>query len=1066
MGQSTGALLGIAGAVVGGLTGGTGFAVEAGFLAGSLLGAILTPRKSPTPADIKVQDSAYGKYIPQVWGRYRVAGNVIWCGQPTQHDPSGKGAGGKQNQPYVTMSFAIGLCKGPITAVTRIWANGQLIYDISNPADFEGLSGSSSMITNFTVYPGDENQVADPVMQAALGVANTPPYRGMAYVVFNELSLQQWGNYLPSLSFEVVVNATPTYVTSGNVVAQSSPAFPGTPTTIICQISPAGIGYGLQWRLMGSAIGWVPITLSATGTSFPGGAPVLQGGNFPVTFGTSYDEPGFVWTDGTWRPLSGAASSFGTTLPTSALSNGSWVKRNGVIFYTYSSGLSKNPIFKVNNMMSLASLAIGSLVSAGNFSAAMRIIAASDNLVYAVGIDSSDATYGSRLLLIDHDGNFVSVLDGPNTSRWNATTAGYAISDTEVYINGGNGLVYVWNGSALVATGMPGDSSGNLTTMLPLGNQMAYFSASVHGANLYAVVLSPTGTAPTVASIVSDICSQALQPSQYDTTQLTDTLVGFARTSNSSPRDLISPLSEIFFFDTVDSGSKMKFVRRGGASALTIPVADLGADASGDGIGNVDPITLTITQEQELPRSTTMTYLSATTDYQEQVQREFRAQTLSVYDESLNVPIVMGDNDAKARVQAKLWETWIQRSTFKFATQFKYLMLEPGDVVNITGTSGQVYTVRIKHMGSDGNGVLTFEADPAVPSIYPNPSTSVTDMPQAATSLGFAKGSIPYSAQTLLEVLDLPPLRNTDTTPGLYIAAGGLSSRWPGCNVDMSRDDTSFSSLVGITNQSVIGVATSALGQYAGGNTVDEINSVSVQLYDDDLELSSISYASMLNGGNACLLGGELMYFRNAVLTAPGTYTLSGFVRGRQGTEAAMATHVAGEVFVLLDPAALVAVGINITDIGQPLYFQPFLKNIFGGNPGLTVTTTPSNARVRPFPPHLLSALKGSASSVSDITLKWFRRARVNSQWVSGADVSLDQSAENYTLTISNSSGTVVRTVTVSGPFTAPAQPNYVYSAANITADGFNTGATINFRVQQNSDQGVLGVAATTSITR
>ena len=36
-----------------------------------------------------------------------------------------------------------------------------------------------------------------------MGAANTPAYRGTAYVVFEELPLGNYGNRLPQLSFEV-----------------------------------------------------------------------------------------------------------------------------------------------------------------------------------------------------------------------------------------------------------------------------------------------------------------------------------------------------------------------------------------------------------------------------------------------------------------------------------------------------------------------------------------------------------------------------------------------------------------------------------------------------------------------------------------------------------------------------------------------------------------------------------------------------------------------------------------------------------------------------------------------
>ena len=53
------------------------------------------------------------------------------------------------------------------------------------------------------VHLGDEDQDADPFIAAKMGAANTPAYRGTAYVVFEELPLERFGNRLPQLSFEV-----------------------------------------------------------------------------------------------------------------------------------------------------------------------------------------------------------------------------------------------------------------------------------------------------------------------------------------------------------------------------------------------------------------------------------------------------------------------------------------------------------------------------------------------------------------------------------------------------------------------------------------------------------------------------------------------------------------------------------------------------------------------------------------------------------------------------------------------------------------------------------------------
>ena len=53
------------------------------------------------------------------------------------------------------------------------------------------------------LHKGGENQEPDPFIAAKMGAANTPAYRGTAYVVFEELPLERFGNRLPQLSFEV-----------------------------------------------------------------------------------------------------------------------------------------------------------------------------------------------------------------------------------------------------------------------------------------------------------------------------------------------------------------------------------------------------------------------------------------------------------------------------------------------------------------------------------------------------------------------------------------------------------------------------------------------------------------------------------------------------------------------------------------------------------------------------------------------------------------------------------------------------------------------------------------------
>ncbi|MCA3588699.1 MAG: glycoside hydrolase/phage tail family protein, partial [Methylocystis sp.] len=107
----------------------------------------------------------------------------------------GKGAAASKPKATISVSYryyanvAIGLCEGPIAFVRRVWADGRLL-DLTNVA--------------MRVHQGSEDQPADPLIAAKQGAANAPAYRGLAYVVFERLPLEDYGNRLPQFTFEVV----------------------------------------------------------------------------------------------------------------------------------------------------------------------------------------------------------------------------------------------------------------------------------------------------------------------------------------------------------------------------------------------------------------------------------------------------------------------------------------------------------------------------------------------------------------------------------------------------------------------------------------------------------------------------------------------------------------------------------------------------------------------------------------------------------------------------------------------------------------------------------------------
>lgn len=189
-----GAILGFSGAAIGGFIGSTVGSVVDSWIVSSLAPA---QRIEGARLDtLRITSATEGAVIPRLYGRMRIGGNIIWATDfreetKTTTQGGGKGGGGgkvKTTEYLYYASFAVALCEGPITGIGRVWADGKAM-------DMTGVT--------WRWYPGNEGQTADPFIAAKMGAANTPAYRGTAYVVFEDLALATFGNRLPQLSFEV-----------------------------------------------------------------------------------------------------------------------------------------------------------------------------------------------------------------------------------------------------------------------------------------------------------------------------------------------------------------------------------------------------------------------------------------------------------------------------------------------------------------------------------------------------------------------------------------------------------------------------------------------------------------------------------------------------------------------------------------------------------------------------------------------------------------------------------------------------------------------------------------------
>jgi hypothetical protein len=195
-------------------------------------------RHGPRLGDLSVQTSSYGSAIPQIFGKMRVAGTIVWATDLQEQADTQCAKGQPDTVTYsYSASFAVALSSRRIADVGRIWADGKLIRD---------SEGQFAVATGFRVHDGSEEQEVDPLIAAIEGIDSTPAYRGVALVVFENLQLADFGNRIPFLTFEVIADPEP--VGLGAILEQVSEG------AIAAEVAGAVTGYAAYGATMKSAL--------------------------------------------------------------------------------------------------------------------------------------------------------------------------------------------------------------------------------------------------------------------------------------------------------------------------------------------------------------------------------------------------------------------------------------------------------------------------------------------------------------------------------------------------------------------------------------------------------------------------------------------------------------------------------------------------------------------------------------------------------------------------------------------------------------------------------------------
>ena len=870
-----------------------------------------------------------------------------------------------------------------------------------------------------TIYPGDEAQLPDSLIQASETAALTPAFRGTIYAVWENFPLTNFADRIPSFRAEV------TYTRTDNLLSNADQATSGGP---VQQVQSTSSPVTLPQNTVANNT----IVVMATGTADlgGGGASVTdsQGNIYSLAFREFPSaSPDHVWAE-IWYTVASASApdviNVGGALSFSiAELPGTWTLD---AFPTFGWGAS---VAGSGRTLDVFSFHANSMVFAVTGWEYVHDEGNLFGLTHAGAIGTGGANAASPTDFPDFEGfgddddnpAFVAAFSfnqlGP-AGHYPAQVNWFPGINTTAPTLTGEGL------SGVVAFFLPPS---------PIPKQ------------------TPFGTKP---DILHDICERAgLTDPQIDdslviapniTTPMkpTQSCLGYLIEHPTPAKTILEVLMKAYFFDACETNGTMKFVPRGMASALTIPEADLGL------LSDMAKAEEQIAQEQDLPKQFTVTHNDPTMDYQQNKQIKGRNVRIVKTKQQtiMEVPMTMTSDWARQTAEKALYLSWLERSSYKLNLwRAKYLLLDPTDVINFVYES-LTFQMRIAENSVGQGRAVALQGISEYAEIFNSAATG-------GVPLGFQGNPLQIASPTLLFLFDIPLLRDVDSNhdnTGFYYAMSSPSLTWSGGVLFDSTDDVNFIQESTSSQPVTFGYTTNALGAPARSPWIwDNANSVTIHLVRGSF--AGDTMLNVLNGSNALLVGNELIQFTTAVQNPDGSWTLSGLLRGRRGTEWAVGTHAPGELVVM--PIT------GMQRIQDPLA----IVNQLHYKKGVTSGTDPSLVPAQNFTvigndlkPYAPVHIDGERDGSGNLTVTWTRRTRVGWNSLSQDPVPLSEDSEAYSIDVMNGS-TVARTLTSTSP-------SVTYSAADQAMDFGSPPAAVALKVYQISAQVGRGFAGSATV--
>lgn len=532
-----------------------------------------------------------------------------------------------------------------------------------------------------------------------------------------------------------------------------------------------------------------------------------------------------------------------------------------------------------------------------------------------------------------------------------------------------------------------------------------------------------------LASVVDEICNRS-GLREFSTEGLYGYVRGYVVDQVGNARAALQPLMLHHGFDAIERSGILSFRLRDGLKAQAL---DPGLLAVSD---ELDGVTEQVREaDAEISGRIRLRFVQADGNFDAVSEEAVLPDeaTHAVASSELNMALTRSEG----RQVAERWliEARVAREHVRLALPPSRLALGAGDVIELPG-AGQEGSGLYRIDRVEQTDVQLLDAVRIEPEVYD--VSDLNDEMVAVRPFVAPAPVVPY-------FMDLPLLRGDEVPHAPHLAVS--AQPWPGAvGVYQSSTDANYRLNTVLPARSTIGTTLNDLTAAAPG-LIDRGDRLEVRLVSGLLE--TVTEEALLSGANLAAIGDgsadrwEVFQSTQAELVAPGTYWLSGRLRGQAGTDALMPqVWPAGSRFVLLDGRPQqITFSPNLRRVAQHFRIGPARRGYDDPSYRHLVAAFDGNG-LRPLSPCHLNVIKRPDAAFD---MSWIRRTRLDGDAWDAPEVPLAEENERYMVRIS-AGGSVLRELQVE-------TPAWTYSVADQGVDGL----TLPFEVSVAQISAVYG---------